>query len=120
MTDWIDDVFEELDGRVVEMATRYRLDDLLETAYTEGHDHDEFLRKIYSEELTQDGVTELFRQLNERQPLVRDMYAPNQTMLARWIRSFCLQLPIIIHINRIRNLKFGCEQSIVERFHLIK
>ena len=87
--DWIDDVFDAIDGRVVDMATRYRLEDLLETALIEGDEDHDFMSRINAESLTWDEVHELFRQLIERQPRIPDMYAPSQTELARWIRSFC-------------------------------
>ena len=87
--DWIDDVFEQLDGRVVDLATRYRLEDLLETAYTEGNEDQEFMYRINADDLTWNEVSELFRRLNERQPPIPDQYAPSQTALAKWIRSFC-------------------------------
>lgn len=87
--DWIDDVFEELDGRVVDVATRWRLEDLLETAFIEGDADQQFMARIYSDELTQDDVIDLFRELSEYQPRIPDQYAPSQTQLARWIRSFC-------------------------------
>ena len=87
--DWIDDVFDELDGRVVDVATRWRLEDLLETAMIEGNEDRQFMERINADELTQDDVKELFRELSQYQPRIPDQYAPSQTQLARWIRSFC-------------------------------
>jgi hypothetical protein len=87
--DWIDDVFDELDGRVVDVATRYRLEDLLETALIEGDEDRQFMERINADELTQDDVNQLFRELSQCQPRIPDQYAPSQTQLARWIRSFC-------------------------------
>ena len=89
MADWIDDVFDELNGRVVDVATRYRLEDLLETAMMEDGEEREFMNRIHADDLTHEGVTELFRQLIDRQPRTPEKYAPSQTELARWIRSFC-------------------------------
>lgn len=89
MGDWIDEVFDELDGRVVNEATRFRLEDLLETAYIEDGEERAFINRIHAEDLTNEGVTQLFRELLERQPRTPDKYAPSQTELARWIWSFC-------------------------------
>ena len=89
MGDWIDDVSDELDGRVVDEATRYRLEDLCETAMMEDGEERAFMDRIHADDLTREGVTELFRQLNDRQPRTPEKYAPSQTELARWIRSFC-------------------------------
>ena len=89
MGDWIDDVFDELNGRVVDEATRYRLEDLLETAMMEDGEEHRFMDRIPADDLTNEGVTELFRQLIDRQPRTPEKYAPSQTELARWIRSFC-------------------------------
>ena len=66
--DWIDDVFDELNGRVVDEATRYRLEDLLETAMMEDGEERGFMDRIHADDLTNEGVTELFRQLIDRQP----------------------------------------------------
>ena len=60
MGDWIDDVFDELYGRVVDVATRYRLEDLLETAMIEdGEDradaveHELAMMKVYCYEVAE-------------------------------------------------------------------
>ena len=90
MGDWIDDVFDAIDGRVVDMATRYRLEDLLETARLEGDEDVPFLNQIHSPDLQAADVTKLFMQLHELQPRTPDKYAPSQTELATWIQSFCL------------------------------
>ena len=38
--DWIDEVFDKLDGRVVDEATRFRLISLLDSACIEGDEDD--------------------------------------------------------------------------------
>ena len=52
MGDWIDDVFYELNGRVVDEATRYRLEDLLETAMMEDGEERVFMDRIHADDLT--------------------------------------------------------------------
>lgn len=87
--DWIDDIFEELEDRVPE-GIRFRLDELLDQIYIEDErDFLHLLQRIYSPDLTSQGVTDLFRELNDRRVPVRDQYAPRQKDLAEWIRSFC-------------------------------
>ena len=88
VTDWIDDVFEEMER--VPDGIRFHLEDLLDQVYIEDNlDHMQFIQKIWCPDLTQDDVTELFRQLDERRVPVRDQYAPRQRDLTEWIRSFC-------------------------------
>ena len=89
MADWIDSIFDELDGRVVDEATRFRLEDLLETAKTEGREYDDYVLRIHAHTLTHEGVTDLFRELNQLQLRTPELYAPSQTELAAWLRSFC-------------------------------
>ena len=89
MADWIDEFLDELDGRVVDVATRSRLEQLLETAFTEDDEFDAYLDRIEADDLTTSEVDELFRRLLDQQPRVPDLYAPSQTALARWLKSFC-------------------------------
>ena len=89
MADWIDAFLDELDGRVVDVATRSRLEQLLETAFTEDDEFDAYLDRIEADDLTTSEVDELFRRLLDQQPRVPDLYAPSQTALARWLKSFC-------------------------------
>ena len=89
MGDWIDAIFDELEGRVVDVATRSRLEQLLETAFTEDDEFDAYLDRIEADDLTTAEVDELFRRLLDQQPRVPDLYAPSQTALARWLKSFC-------------------------------
>ena len=89
MGDWIDAIFDELEGRVVDVATRSRLERLLETAFTEGDEFDAYLARIDADDLTVTECDDLFRRLTDQQPRVPDLYAPSQTALARWIKSFC-------------------------------
>jgi len=89
MADWIDSIFDELGGRVVDEATRFRLEDLLETAKTEGREYDDYVLRINAHTLTHEGVTDLFRELNQLQLRTPELYAPSQTELARWLRTFC-------------------------------
>ena len=89
MADWIDSIFDELDGRVVDEATRFRLEDLLETAKTEGREYDDYVLRINAHTLTHEGVTDLFRELNQLQLRTPELYAPSQTDLAQWLRTFC-------------------------------
>lgn len=89
MGDWIDDVFDAIDGRVVDEATRSRLHGLMDTARFEGDEDDEIMQRIEADDLTPDEANELFRQLLDMQPRIPDQYAPSQTAVARWIRSFC-------------------------------
>ena len=88
-TDWIEDVFDELEDRVPE-GIRFRLDELLEQIYCEDErDFLHLLQRIYCPDLTSQGVTDLFRELNDRRVPIRDQYAPTQRDVAKWIRSFC-------------------------------
>jgi hypothetical protein len=88
-TDWIEDIFEELEDRVPD-GIRFRLDELLDQVYCEDErDFLHLLQRIFDPDLTEDGVTELFRELNDRRVPVRDQYAPTQKDVADWIRSFC-------------------------------
>ena len=89
MADWIDEFLDELDGRVVDVATRSRLEQLLETAFTEDDEFDAYLDRIEADDLTTSEVNDLFRRLLDQQPRVPDLYAPSQTALARWLKSFC-------------------------------
>lgn len=89
MADWIDEFLDELEGRVVDVATRSRLEQLLETAFTEDDEFDAYLDRIEADDLTTSEVDELFRRLLDQQPRVPDLYAPSQTALARWLKSFC-------------------------------
>ena len=89
MADWIDEFLDELDGRVVDVATRSRLEQLLETAFTEDDEFDAYLDRIEADDLTTSEVDELFRRLLDQQPRVPDLYAPSQTALAHWLKSFC-------------------------------
>ena len=88
-TDWIDDIFEELEDRVPD-GIRFRLDELLEQICTEDErDFMSLLQRIYAPDLTSQKVTDLFRELNDRRVPVRDQYAPRQKDLSEWIKSFC-------------------------------
>ena len=89
MADWIDEFLDELEGRVVDVATRSRLEQLLETAFTEDDEFDAYLDRIEADDLTTSEVDELFRRLLDQQPRVPDLYAPSQTALAHWLKSFC-------------------------------
>lgn len=89
MADWIDEMFDVMEGRVDE-ALRDRLLDLADTAFLEDREEAIVIDAILDEGLTQDEGREWMRRLVDAQPRVPDMYAPSQTMLARWIRSFCL------------------------------
>jgi len=88
--DWIDMVFDDLEGRAVNEAVRFRLLDLVETAGLEDMEEADIIMSIESDELTRQEADELWRRLLDAQPRVPDMYAPTQRMLAAWIRSFCL------------------------------
>jgi hypothetical protein len=88
--DWIDDVFDKLDGRVVDEATRFRLISLLDSACIEGDEDAEILDRIDADDLTIDEANEMLRRLLDMQPRIPDQYAPSQSALARWIRTFCV------------------------------
>ena len=68
MADWIDEFLDELDGRVVDVATRSRLEQLLETAFTEDDEFDAYLDRIEADDLTTSEVDELFRRLLDQRP----------------------------------------------------
>ena len=90
VTDWIDDHFDQLEERVPE-STRFLLEGLLETVHMESEQETvHFLHRIFDPDLTPQGVSDLFRELNDRRVPVRDQYAPRQRDLNEWIRSFCL------------------------------
>lgn len=85
---WFDEIVSE--QRMAPMAVRFRLEQMLDNAII--HDDRElwhFEQLVWADEITEDDATELMRALGDRQPRVPDMYAPSQTQLARWIRSFC-------------------------------
>ena len=86
--DWVDDLFEKVEQEVDEEFV-FRLLDLVETALLEPHDAEEFEDAILREDLTNNQAVELLRMLLDVQPRVPDMYAPSQTQLSKWIRSFC-------------------------------
>ena len=86
--DWINEFLDAIDGRVDD-NTRARLSALLETAYLEPGEFESYWSTIWSDDLNTDDLPDLFRRLQDCQPHIRDMYAPNQTQLAKWIRSFC-------------------------------
>jgi len=86
--DWINEFLDAIDGRVDD-NTRARLSGLLETAYLEPGEFELYWATIWSDDLNTDDLPDLFRRLQDCQPHIRDMYAPNQTQLAKWIRSFC-------------------------------
>ena len=88
MGDWIDEVFDVIEGRAVDEAVRFRLLDLAETAYLDEMEGVDIIMSIESDELTRQEADELWRRLLDAQPRVPDMYAPTQRMLSRWIRSF--------------------------------
>ena len=78
VTNWIDDHFNELERRVPDL-TRFLLEDVLETIYIEDElERVQFHQRIYDPELTPEGVSDLFREMNERLAPVRDQYAPRQ------------------------------------------
>ena len=89
MVDWIDQVFDEMEERAVNEAVRFRLLDLVETANLDETEEAVFILAIEGPDLTRDEADDLLRRLLDAQPRVPDMYAPSQTALARWIRSFC-------------------------------
>ena len=86
--DWVDDLFEKVEQEVDEEFV-FRLLDLVETALLEPRDAEEFEDAILREDLTNNQAVELLRMLLDVQPRVPDMYAPSQTQLSKWIRSFC-------------------------------
>ena len=89
MSDWIDDHFDELERRVP-ARTRFLLEDTLDDIYIEDEmEIHHFMCRIFDPDLTPEGVTDLFRELNDRRAPVRDQYAPRQKDLRDWIRSFC-------------------------------
>ena len=89
MTDWIEEVFDQLEDKVPD-DIRFRLDDLLDQVFLEDErDFMSFLQRIYDPDLTSSDVKDLFRELNDRRVPVRDQYAPRQKDLTQWIRSFC-------------------------------
>lgn len=92
MGDWIDDVFDELDGRAVSETVRSRLWSLLDSAQLEDGEDERMAIVIADDNLSAEDASELMRQLMDCQPRVPEMYAPSQTALAKWIRSFCLLL----------------------------
>ncbi len=83
-----DSVFDSWE-REVQDTFRFRLLDLLETAYLEPHEEPFLEAQIEANDLTQAEAEELHRRLVDAQPRVPEMYAPSQTLLGRWIRSFC-------------------------------
>ena len=89
MGDWIDDVFDELDGRAVSEAVRSRLWSLLDSAQLEDGEGERMVIAIADDSLSAADASELMRQLVDCQPRVPEMYAPSQRALAKWIRSFC-------------------------------
>lgn len=90
VTDWIDEHFDQLEERVPD-STRFSLEDLLDQVMIESEmERLHFISQIYDPDLTPEGVTELFRQLNDIRVPVRDQYAPRQKDLTEWIKSFCL------------------------------
>ena len=87
-TDWIEDIFEELER--IPDGVRFSLEEFMEQVYIEDELEElHFWQLIWDEDLDQEGVDELYRRLNERSIPVRDQYAPSQTAVAKWIRSFC-------------------------------
>lgn len=88
MADWIDKFFEEFEGRVADEATRSRLLQLLDSARFEGDEDRELLQRIEADELSFEEAKELMRRLLDTQPRIPDQYAPSQTAVARWIRTF--------------------------------
>ena len=89
MGDWIDDLFDQRE-RMAHLAVRLRLEQLLFTAVI--HDRRElwhFETAMMSDGLTDNQASDLMRALHDRQRRIPDMYAPSQSDVAKWIRSFC-------------------------------
>ena len=85
---WFDQMINE--QRMATDAVRFRLEQLLFTAVI--HDRRElwhFETSIMSDDLTDDQASDLMRALHDRQRRIPDMYAPSQSDVAKWIRSFC-------------------------------
>ena len=68
MGDWIDDVFDELDGRAVSETVRSRLWSLLDSAQLEDGEDERMAIVVADDNLSAEDASELMRQLLDCQP----------------------------------------------------